>query len=44
MTVTETRVVSGDSGLGTLLKAALPSVPGIGSLPGIRKSGVGSTG
>ncbi|GAB7003884.1 MaoC/PaaZ C-terminal domain-containing protein [Nocardioides sp. AN3] len=39
MTVTETRVVSGDSGLGTLLKAALPSVPGIGSLPGIRKSG-----
>jgi acyl dehydratase len=33
------RVVSGESGLGTLVRAALPSLPGIGSLPGVRKSG-----
>ena len=33
------RVVSGESGVGTLLRAALPSLPGIGSLPGVRKSG-----
>jgi acyl dehydratase len=32
-------MVSGRSGVGTLVKAALPSLPGIGSLPGIRKSG-----
>jgi acyl dehydratase len=33
------RVVSGHGGVATLLRAALPSVPGIGSLPGVRKSG-----
>jgi len=35
----DARVVSGESGIGTLLRAALPSLPGIGSLPGVRKSG-----
>lgn len=35
----DARVVSGQSGVGTLLRAALPSLPGIGSLPGVRKSG-----
>jgi acyl dehydratase len=35
----EARVVSGHGGVATLLKAALPSLPGIGSLPGVRKSG-----
>jgi acyl dehydratase len=33
------RVVTGGSGVATLLKAALPSLPGIGALPGVRKSG-----
>lgn len=33
------RVVSGQGGVATLLRAALPSLPGIGSLPGVRKSG-----
>jgi acyl dehydratase len=33
------RVVTGGGGLGSLLRGALPSLPGIGSLPGVRKSG-----
>ena len=32
-------MVSGESGIGTLVRAALPSLPGIASLPGVRKSG-----
>jgi acyl dehydratase len=36
---TEARVVSGHGGLGTLVRAALPSLPGVGSLPGVRKTG-----
>ncbi|MDH2416543.1 MaoC/PaaZ C-terminal domain-containing protein [Nocardioides sp. CER19] len=39
MTETRARVVSDHGGLGTLVRAALPSVPGIGSLPGVRKTG-----
>ena len=34
-----TRVVSGGSGITTLVRAALPSVPGVNLLPGIRKGG-----
>lgn len=29
---------SGDAGLGTLVKAALPSIPGVSLLPGVRKA------
>jgi len=35
----DARVVSGRTGLGTLLRAALPALPVIGALPGVRKSG-----
>ena len=34
-------MVSGHGGVATLLRAALPSLPVIGSLPGVRKSGAG---
>lgn len=37
------RVVHGDGGVATLLRAALPSLPGISALPGVRKRG-GQTG
>ncbi|CAM3207228.1 MaoC/PaaZ C-terminal domain-containing protein [Nocardioides dubius] len=36
----ETRVLQGaGAGLGTMLKAALPAVPGVNQLPGVRKQG-----
>jgi acyl dehydratase len=35
----DARLVTGRGGVGMLLKAALPALPGIGSLPGVRKSG-----
>ncbi|MFS3130414.1 MaoC family dehydratase [Nocardioides sp. Bht2] len=36
----ETRVLQGaGGGLGTMLKAALPAVPGVNQLPGVRKQG-----
>ncbi len=34
----ETTTVDGSAGLGTLLRAALPSLPVVGGLPGIRKA------
>lgn len=40
----EVRTVSGSGGVGTLLKAALPAVPGVNALPGIRKSAGDFTG
>ncbi|MFT4288062.1 MaoC family dehydratase [Nocardioides sp.] len=39
MTTGDARVVSGRAGLGTLLRAALPALPVVGGLPGVRKSG-----
>ncbi len=44
MTATEPREVSGDAGLGLMLRAALPSLPVINLLPGVRKSGGEFTG
>ena len=38
MPTTATREVSGDAGLGLMVRAALPSLPVLGSLPGVRKS------
>ena len=37
--MTEPRVVEGDAGVATLLRAALPAIPGLNLLPGIRKTG-----
>ncbi len=34
-----TRVVEGGGGVGTMLKAALPVLPGVNQLPGIKKAG-----
>ncbi|HSX69137.1 MaoC family dehydratase [Nocardioides sp.] len=34
----ETRVVSGTSGAGAMLKAVLPTVPGVNQLPGVKKT------
>ena len=34
-----TKVIEGGGGLGTMLKAALPALPGINQLPGVKKSG-----
>jgi acyl dehydratase len=39
--VGETRVVQGGGGAATMLKAALPVLPGVNLLPGVRKSGDG---
>ena len=39
MTTIAPREVSGDAGLGLMLRAALPSLPVVNQLPGIRKSG-----
>ena len=38
-TTTEPRVVSGEGGPGLLLRAALPAIPGVNLLPGVRKPG-----
>ena len=35
----EARLVEGDGGVATLVRAALPAVPGVNLLPGIRKTG-----
>ena len=35
----EARLVEGDAGVATLVRAALPAVPGVNLLPGIRKTG-----
>jgi acyl dehydratase len=35
------RVVEGGGGLGTMVKAALPALPGVNLLPGIKKTGSG---
>jgi acyl dehydratase len=35
----QTRPYDGSGGLGTMLKAALPAVPGVNQLPGVKKSG-----
>jgi acyl dehydratase len=40
----EPRLVTDTGGAGTLLRAALPSLPGIGALPGVRKTGGEFTG
>jgi acyl dehydratase len=37
----EARLVEGDGGVATLVRAALPAVPGVNLLPGIRKTGAG---
>ena len=37
----ESRLVEGDVGVATLVRAALPAVPGVNLLPGIRKTGGG---
>jgi acyl dehydratase len=37
----EARLVEGDAGFATLVRAALPAVPGVNLLPGIRKTGGG---
>lgn len=37
-TTPETREVSGEAGLGLLLRAAVPALPVIGQLPGVRKA------
>lgn len=37
--MSETRVIGGGGGLGTMVRAALPVVPGLNQLPGIKKSG-----
>jgi len=42
MAATEPRLVSGEAGVPALLRAALPSIPVVGSLPGVRKSASGS--
>jgi len=34
-----TRTITGGSGLGTMLKAALPAVPVVNQLPGVKKTG-----
>jgi acyl dehydratase len=39
MTDSTPRVVSGGTGIGTLARLALPAIPGIKALPGIRKHG-----
>lgn len=36
--MTETKTLAGGAGVGTLLKAALPALPGVGLLPGVRKN------
>ncbi|MFC5731289.1 MULTISPECIES: MaoC/PaaZ C-terminal domain-containing protein [Nocardioides] len=36
---TPVKVVDGGGGLGTMVKAALPAVPGVNQLPGVRKTG-----
>jgi acyl dehydratase len=35
----EARLVEGDGGVATLVRAALPAVPGVNLLPGVRKTG-----
>lgn len=37
--MTETRVIQGEAGLAGMLRAALPTVPGVNQLPGVRKTG-----
>jgi acyl dehydratase len=35
----DVRTIEGGGGLGTMLKAALPALPGVNQLPGVKKSG-----